>query len=116
MEHFGPPLSGLQRQQTSLLTGSASLTAGGTENAKTDQTEQDAASSAKTEEAKDEIKVSGATTKEMVKNELIPLGLDQGGFNIVTHYDQMSADSDLSPEENFSENTLKKVSSEMVPQ
>ena len=44
----------------------------------------------------------------MVKNELIPLGLDQGGFNIISNqYDQMSADSDLSPEENFSENTLK---------
>ena len=53
----------------------------------------------------------------MVKSELIPLGLDQGGFNIVSNqYDQMSADSDLSPEENFSENTLKKVSFEMMSQ
>ena len=60
----------------STLSGSASITAGGTENDKTNQTEQDAASSAKTEEAKEEIKVSGATTKDMVKSELIPLGLD----------------------------------------
>ena len=116
MEHFGPPLGGQQRQQTSTLTGSASLTGGGTDADKTHRTEPDAASSAKTEDARDEIKVSGATTKEMVKHALIPLGLDQGGFNIVTHYDQMSADSDLSPEENFSENTLKKVASEMVSQ
>ena len=35
----------------------------------------------------------------MLENKLIPLGLDSGGFNLVQR-DQLSSDSDLSPDEN----------------
>ena len=72
-----------------MLTGSASITANGDEHNKTVKTGKreelahSCSSSANTEDAKEEIKVSGATTKQMLENKLIPLGLDSGGFNLV---------------------------------
>ena len=77
----------------------------GTDHNKTVQTTKkeeiahSSSSSNDTQDAKEEIKVSGATTKQMLENKLIPLGLDSGGFNMVQR-DQLSSDSDLSPDEN----------------